>query len=181
MNKDEYIAYVDGRKGEINSENRIFCAASYVIFKNGKEYKRASKIIYNSTVRRLMILASMSAVLSVPKGSNLEVVVRDSDSAEVISCSRKGKTSDYKLKNKYLSALKEQEINLIWVTSNNHHDKFGEDCKRLVSDLVYSTLDNYKSEDFKRRNEKLAHEKELRIRKLKAECGKNFIDNRIKV
>lgn len=181
MSKYEYIAYVDGRKGFIDSENRIFCAASYVIFKNGKEYKRASKIIYDSTVRRLMILASMSAILSIPKGSNLEIVVRDSNSADVISCIKKGKTKDYKLKEKYLSALKEQEINLLWVTSNNHHDEFGENCKKLVSDLTYSTLYDYKDADFKRNEEKLNHEKKLRIMKLKSECGKNFKDNRVKI
>lgn len=113
---DEYIAYTDGGCQNLSTYGEG--ASAYIILKNDKIIKNASKGFLNTTNNRMEMLAILSAVCSLPDESSV-TIYSDSDYAiKVLSGQWKAKTN-HELINKYRERSKHLQIKFQWVKGHN--------------------------------------------------------------
>ena len=113
---DEYIAYTDGGCQNLSTYGEG--ASAYIILKDNKIIKNASKGFLNTTNNRMEMLAILSVVCSLPDESSV-TIYSDSDYAiKVLSGQWKAKTN-HDLINKYRERSKHLQIKFQWVKGHN--------------------------------------------------------------
>ena len=135
----DYIVYTDG--GCKNTS--IYCegAAAYIILSNGVEVKRASKAFLHTTNNRMEMLAIISAIASLPKGSSVCVFSDSQLATNVFNRSWKAK-KNLDLVAKYFFYAKGLNIKFHWVKGHNGN-KYNEQMDSMCTDAMNDIIAKY--------------------------------------
>ena len=125
-----YIAYTDGSCDNINP--RKPGGAAYIIFnEDGTMFKKASKGFMNTTNNRMELLAIISVINSIPKGSSV-IIYTDSQYCIKTLKSRKPKKNLDLIRKYHELILNIGNVEFEWVKGHNGN-VWNEECDRMAN------------------------------------------------
>lgn len=131
-----YIAYTDG--GCQNLSTFSEGASAYIILKDGKVIKTASKGFLNTTSNRMEILAILSVVCSLPEDSSVTIYSDSEYAIKVLSGQWRAKTN-HDLIVKYRERAKYLQIKFQWVRGHNGNH-YNEVVDRLCTEAMKTII-----------------------------------------
>jgi ribonuclease HI len=127
---EKYIAYTDGSCDNLHP--RRPGGAAYIIFKeDGSLYKKTSKGFLNTTNNRMELLAIISVVNSLPKGSSVTIYT-DSNYCILACKSKKPKKNKDLVELYHRLAGKLSSIEFHWV-KGHAGNIYNEECDRMAN------------------------------------------------
>lgn len=126
----KYIAYTDGSCDNLHP-NRPGGAAYIIFNEDGSLYKKTSKGFLNTTNNRMELLAIISVVNSLPKGSSITIYTDSQYCIRACKMKKRKKNIDL-IELFHRLAGKLSEINFEWVRGHAGNI-YNEECDRMAN------------------------------------------------
>lgn len=132
----EYVAYTDGGCQNLSVYGEG--GSSYIILKEGKVIKTASKGFLNTSNNRMEMLSIISAINSVPKGSSI-TIYSDSQYAIYVFTGKWKPKLNRDLVIRYHQYAKDITVKFVWIKGHNgnpYNEMVDELCTQAINNIV---------------------------------------------